>query len=134
MYFDPKAGGPYGGKLRMGPIWDLDQAWGRENGNQNFEGAGPGFTKESMDFYFQDLLSTTEYRTRFKSRWNAVKGPLRSELHAYIDAQSARLGTLSSYSFPNNYFGNNINVNNYTALKNTITARIQLLDSKFATW
>ncbi|MCL2042996.1 MAG: CotH kinase family protein [Treponema sp.] len=109
MHFDPSAGP--NGKLKMGPLWDFDQAW-----NNGQRGIHPGFMQKTP-FWYKELMgwefhsaSENDYRGIFRAdrldpyyvaqlklRWNAVRGALATELHAYIDAQNARFARLMSH-------------------------------------
>ena len=116
-YFDPKIG-----KLKMGPMWDLDQQW---QGSSVSRGCSPGFVGKTA-FWHKELLgweitgnngnsiSPGQPRTgvngnekdqyyvdRLKARWNEVSGQF-ADLHNYIDAQDRRFDRIKDFNNTNN--------------------------------
>ena len=144
IHYDPSIG-----KLKMGPIWDLDQGW-----NSGARGATPGFIRK-VPFWYKELLGwevtssngndlgsgteipnrkDTYYVSRLKSRWNEVKDQFSAELNQYIDAQETRFARLR------NNEGENYDRNpaspvgtdgNRAGLKNTISTMRNALDPVF---
>jgi hypothetical protein len=114
MYYDPNTG-----KLKMGPLWDLDNGWNT--------GESRNLVKNSP-FWYKEILGDQKdsyYIARFKTRWSAVKTQFNTELDPYIDATDARFSRITGYNYP---FGIGGNRTNY---KNTITERISRLDPTF---
>ena len=130
MYFDPAAG-----KLKMGPIWDLDQGW------QGSNGAAAGFVAKSPLWYKEVLGWTLSangsggpsgssdaskkdpyYVAALKARWAARKGDITAELGKFLDAQAVRLQRAQNYSGGNQS-------SQVTSLKNTISTRMNQVES-----
>jgi hypothetical protein len=130
MHFDPSIG-----KLKMGPIWDLDNAWNYNDGNAN-----PGFVRKAP-FWYKELLGwemyndsslggidradrkDAYYARRLKDRWEEVRTRFNAELDPYIDATNERFARLTPYSNqPINLGGNR------TDFKNRISNRRNNLD------
>ena len=114
MHYDPITG-----KLKMGPLWDLDKAF------QNDKNTRPGFMK-SINFWYGELLKDPYYVGRLKTRWNAVKGqfsPTGGDLSPYIDAQNTRFARITGYSNPISISGNRL------GWKTTITNNRNSLDT-----
>jgi hypothetical protein len=106
MHYDPSIQ-----KLKMGPIWDLDQAW-RDNPTGQF-GEHPGYVRKTP-FWYKELLGweitsasnnpnnganrfdrvDPYYVNRLQARWNAVKGQFSVELNGFVDKQDARFARL----------------------------------------
>ncbi len=76
-----------GEKLKMGPVWDFDLAFG------NFSKDVAGFdvwVSTSEDDYVGEtwsthLLQDPEFQKRFKARWEEVKDDLLNTAYSYID-------------------------------------------------
>jgi len=115
-YFDSKTE-----KFKMGPIWDLDQAW---QGAGASRGATPGFVRKTS-FWYKELLGwkvtghngvnvppgeetglkDPYYVNQLKNRWNEVSGRFNYELDAYIDAQDRRFSRITGFTNSNNANG-----------------------------
>ncbi|MCL2762308.1 MAG: CotH kinase family protein, partial [Treponema sp.] len=114
MHYDPRAG-----KLKMGPIWDLDGAWGSRDDGGPHRGAGPGFLINTpfwlKELFGRELTSMaggnlksnrarpgapqdTYYINRFKSRWNEVSSQFNAELDPFIDATNRRFNRVVGFS------------------------------------
>ena len=130
MHYDASTG-----KLKMGPVWDLDNGW---NGNDN--NADPGFIRKAP-FWYKELLGwemyndsglwgtdradrkDAYYASRLKSRWEAVRVQFNAELDPYINAVDARFSRITPYS--NQPVGLGGSRSNF---KNIITNRRNALD------
>jgi hypothetical protein len=128
-HYDPAIG-----KLKMGPIWDMDGAW--INGERN---ATPGFIRKTP-FWYKELLGWevtnsnlggTErperkdpyYISRLKARWGEVKSQFNTELNPYIEATNARFQKITGYS------NQPVSINgDRNGLKNTMTNMINALN------
>lgn len=85
---------PAGGKLKLGPVWDFDMAFGNHYGDiKNYDGF---CTTESTYQYISEnwmnyLMQYPAFTDRLTERWNEVKdGLLRTALHA-VDRYSFML-------------------------------------------
>ena len=128
MHYDPKIG-----KLKMGPIWDLDLAW-----NNGFVGATPGFLPKTA-FWLKELIgweitaagsgvslgtgiARPEYKddhyiSFLKNRWAAVRSQFNTELDSYIDSMNNRFSRVTGFSQSGVFAING----NRTGLKTIIT-------------
>ncbi|MBR2635049.1 MAG: CotH kinase family protein [Clostridia bacterium] len=90
-----------GEKVRMGPVWDFDLAFG------NFSKDVAGFNvwvSTSEDDYVGEtwsthLLEDPEFQERFKNRWNEMKNTLLSTAMTTIDENYARLSASADENF-----------------------------------
>ena len=66
-----------GGKLKMGPIWDFDLAFGSyfryEEGDWASEGYSDGYVGVTWMNY---LLKDPSFKAKLYTRWNEIKKPL----------------------------------------------------------
>jgi hypothetical protein len=137
MRYDPSVG-----KFKMGPIWDMDGAW-----IKNERQSTPGFLRK-IPFWLKEVMGwqvnsandmypgageekpdrkDPYYVASLKSRWGTVRNSLGTELNQYIDAQAARFGRITSY-------GNQpiiINQGKMNGLKGTISDMVYQLDYVF---
>lgn len=76
-----------GGKLKMGPVWDFNIAWGNDsrtpisatyNWAYNFNNYYP-YDMWLVHFWWSRLLSDSDFVTQVKSRWNELRGNQFSE-------------------------------------------------------
>ena len=116
MHFDSTIG-----KLKMGPLWDLDKAFQRGE-----RGANPGFIKDTR-FWSKELLKDPYYVSRLKARWAVVRTQFNTELDSYIDAQNTRFSRITGYNHPS---GMSIS-GNRTGLKATLTDMRGRMDTVF---
>ena len=85
---------PQGGKLRLGPVWDFDMAFGNHKGD--IKGYDGWCTTEATYNYVSEnwmtfLMKDESFAERFKARWNEVKdGLLETALFA-VDTYSSML-------------------------------------------
>lgn len=138
-------------KLKMGPIWDFNLAFGNADycngGDSNvwaytFNDRCPG-DFWFVPFWWDRLLEDPAFVTRLKERWNTLRSGVLSdtEILAKVDANVANLtdsgavasnfGTwpvFSTYVWPNNFVGNNYN-EEIGYLKQWIEARTLWLDN-----
>lgn len=85
-----------GGKLKMGPVWDFDLAFGnfsKDNPNYN-DWATIG--KNTKDAYITEnwctyLMADKSFRSRLRSRWFEVKDKLLSTANKSIDSNSKKI-------------------------------------------
>jgi hypothetical protein len=112
MYFDPKIG-----KLKMGPVWDLDNGW---------DTWPPANIVRDSPFWYKELLKDPYYVTRFKARWNVVRTQFRPELDGYIDATNARFQRITGYNNQPIWIDGG-----RTGFKNVITDRMNSLNPAF---
>ncbi|MCL2138860.1 MAG: CotH kinase family protein [Treponema sp.] len=140
MHYDPGIG-----KLKMGPIWDLDNGWNGNDGNANpgFTGKGPFWLKELMGWEMTGVFPegnsnssrrSSYYITLFKERWEAVKGLFNAELDEYIDMTAARFSRITSNYGGGNWPGAGAVNGGRTGFKSTLTNRRNALDPVFKGW
>lgn len=116
------------GKLKMGPIWDFNLAFGNANycegGTTNVWGYK--FNERcpedfwQVPFWWERLLEDPAYVEKLKSRWNTLRGSALSNgaISAKIDGYTTALTTsgavetnftawpvLGTYIWPNNFIG-----------------------------
>jgi subtilisin-like proprotein convertase family protein len=83
-----------GGKLRMGPVWDYDIAWGNADyfGGDNPSGYAYQFPSNTdgnqVPFWWSRLNQDPFFRNAVRCRWNQLRSNLLStaNLHAWIDS------------------------------------------------
>ncbi len=105
-----------GGKLKMGPIWDYDLAfgncecWGYQDATGYANVAGP----EGWTYWAPQLLKDPEFRRRYNERWDELRaGPFSdanltaliegsvAELEGAIQRNFVRWPILGKYIWPN---------------------------------
>lgn len=91
-----------GGKLKMGPIWDFDNAFG--NFWKDDKTYSTWATADSTSGYIWDnwmsyLINYPEFRMKFKARWDEVKYELREKLLESIDKGAANIERSAEYNF-----------------------------------
>ena len=85
-----------GGKLKMGPVWDFDLAFGNCNkDNQNYDD-WVTVGKNTEDAYVTEnwctyLMADTNFRNRLRNRWFEVKDKLLSTAMQSIDYNSQKI-------------------------------------------
>ena len=89
-----------GGKLKMGPIWDFDLAFGsyRRYTTDNWatvgsEGGYVGIT------WMNYLKKDKAFMDRFRARWNEIKEPLLEKALAAVDGMSALVTPSAKMNF-----------------------------------
>lgn len=139
------------GKLKMGPIWDFNLAFGNADycsGGETNVWAYKFNERCSSDFWqipfwWKRLLEDPNFVDQLKNRWNSLRGStfsegyIMSKIDTYndtlakagaIDTNFSKWNILGTYIWPNNFVGTNYNEEeNY--LKNWITDRLSWLDS-----
>ncbi len=138
-----------GGKLRMGPIWDYNLAFG--NVDYCLEGNSEGFVTSFnsvcpddfwlIPFWWSRLLSDPAFRVKLNQRWDELRaGPFKTEtILTYIDSvvtvldaaqerNFQRWPVLGEYVWPNYYVGETFE-QEVTWLKDWVVARLQWLDT-----
>lgn len=83
-----------GGKLRLGPVWDYDIAWGNADyyGGDNPAGYAYQFPSNTdgnqVPFWWSRLNQDPFFRNAARCRWNQLRSNLLStaNLHAWIDS------------------------------------------------
>ena len=138
------------GKLKMGPIWDFNLAFGNADycggGETNvwaykFNERCPGDFWQ-IPFWWEKLLQDPAFVSQLKERWNILRGGTFSEtsIIAKIDSYTNTLekagaidenfktwNILGVYLWPNNFVGNTYNEeNNY--LKDWMKDRLSWMD------
>lgn len=139
------------GKLKMGPIWDFNLAFG----NADYCGGGETnvwayrFNERCSDdfwqipFWWNRLLEDPVFVEQLKNRWNSLRGSVFSDgfvqakIDGYIDTLSKagsidanfmKWPILGTYVWPNNFVGTSyFEEKNY--LKDWISDRLTWLDS-----
>jgi len=89
MYID------VGGKLKLGPLWDLDNCAGNHNETVSANGH-PLYDSKSGWFYY--LFQFPEARAMLKSRWGTMKTAV-SGVNAFIDEQASALADAAALNF-----------------------------------
>jgi hypothetical protein len=85
---------PPSGKLFLGPLWDMNQAYGNAAYDADaMRAEGWRFQKARPDSWFTLLFDDPRFRARFAERYRALrKGPLSQEsLEAWLDAAVSKL-------------------------------------------
>jgi hypothetical protein len=137
MHYDPGIG-----KLKMGCLWDMDRAW-----SPNASGATAGFMRKTP-FWIKELTGwemtgggtslpgssrqdrkDPYYITRFKARWNEVRGTISTELGQYIDAQISRFNRISAYQ--GTLLSPGTNNAGFNTLKTNISNRVNSLTTEY---
>lgn len=137
-----------GGKLKMGPLWDFNIAFG--NSNYCDGELTTGWQKDfnntcqsgnMVPFWWNRLLQDTTFANKLKCRWEDKRsGPLHLDsiyntidsFATYLNAAQQRnfitWNTLGTYIWPNNYVGNTYQEEiNY--LKSWISFRLNWMDN-----
>ena len=98
-----------GGKLKIGPIWDHDLAYGNADycsGSEvdtwayQFGDVCPGDNWQ-VPFWWHRLLEDAQFRNDLRCRWNTLRGgPLSlTSLHSYCDSMATRLEEAQARNF-----------------------------------
>jgi hypothetical protein len=138
------------GKLKMGPIWDFNLAFG----NADYCSGGETnvwaykFNERCpndfwlIPFWWERLLQDPVFITQLKTRWHELRigsfseNSIMSKIDSYvnplvnaklIDKNFEKWTILGTYVWPNNFIGNTYNEEN-TYLKNWISDRLNWLD------
>ena len=137
-----------GGKLRIGPIWDYDLAFGNADYYQgakttdwqvNFREPSDGF---QIPFWWQKLMQDTSFTARIQSRWRELRRNVLdlARLHAVIDSIAQhvdeaqgrnfqRWRILGNYVWPNAYVGQTY-FDELNYLKSWVNLRILWMDAR----
>lgn len=126
-----------GGKLKMGPIWDFDIAFGNVNYNDNCHPEGLCIRIVSwFDRLFQDPAFATKAKERFMYFYNRLPDIMddinsnASYLRYSVMENNYKWGTLYNYTWPN-YDIWGCYQNEIQHLKNWIQQRFEWLKSEF---
>ena len=139
-------------KLKMGPIWDFNLAFGNANYCEGGETDVWAYKFNDrcpndfwlVPFWWKRLLEDENFVTKLKQRWNVLRGNTLSEgnimgkIDSNIDLLNdagaiqqnfAKWNVLGNYIWPNEFVGNTYDdETNY--LKNWITDRLSWLDTQ----
>lgn len=141
-----------GGKLKMGPLWDFNIAFGIGDycNGQDYRGWAKDFNNVcgedqwQIHFWWDRLWQDPAFRDRVARRWQALRQSTWSNerLFTPIDSISNLLGAakdrnfqrwkvLGTYVWPNSYIGNSYN-DEINFLKNWLANRLNWLDASMA--
>lgn len=109
-----------GGKLKMGPLWDYNLAFGNVDYHENSEIAPGWMYNDSYRMYwFRRLMSDPNFANRFQCRWTDLRADLLSDqsIITTIDSLATELAEaqqrnfkrwkiLGNYIWPNQFVGN----------------------------
>ncbi len=103
-----------GGKIRMGPVWDFDLAWGIYP-MDSFQ-----YEIEGRLFWFKVLLKDTVFENMLKCRWEYLREDIlkTTEIYSHIDSVSNIINQSAYYN----------NSQSIDQLKTWINDRIEWLD------
>ncbi|MEN8247778.1 MAG: CotH kinase family protein [Bacteroidota bacterium] len=131
-----------GGKLKMGPLWDFNLAFGNVNYHDNSQYA-PGwlYNDPGRVYWFRRLLSDPNFANRFQCRWNELRSDLLSNnnVNFLIDSLGTVLNesqvrnferwpVLGNYVWPNQFIGNTYG-EEITFMKTWLTDRLDWMDN-----
>jgi len=131
-----------GGKLKMGPLWDFNLAFGNVDYLQNSQTA-PGWTYNDgyRMFWFRRLMQDPKFAAKMKCRWTQVRstlmtnsyftGKIDSIANVLSQAQARnyqRWKILGTYVWPNQYVGQTY-ADETNFLKNWILERLAWMDA-----
>ena len=89
-----------GGKLKMGPIWDFDLAFGSyfryEEGDWASEGFSGGYVGIT---WINFLLKDSAFTSRLRARWNEIKERLLDQALNAVDHMSALIAPSAEFNF-----------------------------------
>lgn len=140
------------GRLKMGPIWDFNIAFGNANycGGSNTAGWAMNFNGVCPDhpahvpFWWDRLLQDSTFRKAASARWDELRKEILSDGHILATVDSLvnelrdaqvrnfqRWPILSTWVWPNSYVGGTYE-NEIKYLKTWITDRTRWLDKAFA--
>lgn len=93
---------PEGGKLKLGPVWDFDMAFGNHQGD--IRGYNGWCTTESTYTYITEnwvdyLMEYPSFTNRLKERWNEVKVGLLDTAMSAVDRYSEMLDGSQQQNF-----------------------------------
>jgi hypothetical protein len=137
-----------GGKLKIGPVWDFDLAFGNAdyyNGSSladwqvDFRVESDGF---QIPFWWQKLMKDSSFTARIYPRWQALRQTVLAtpHIHALIDSMAQevdeaqkrnfqRWPILGQYVWPNDYVGQTYS-EEVNHLKEWITLRTLWMDAR----
>lgn len=89
-----------GGKLKMGPIWDFDLAFGSFFRYQSEDWATVGESGGYVGVTWMNYLKEDEaFMTRFRARWNEIKEPLMNRAVSAVDRMGALVQPSAEMNF-----------------------------------
>ena len=141
------------GKLKMGPIWDFNLAFGNEARSQvegwiyRYNENNPG-DLWLVHFWWTKLMQDPQFRAAIKTRWNEVRGGALANtiITTRIDAWVAEMEAngalernfnrwpITGQPVPFNDLVGQTYEQDVMLLKNWINARISWMDSQIQSW
>jgi hypothetical protein len=91
-----------GGKLRLGPVWDFNQAYGNASYDEHSSlHSGWRVSRARPGSWFRRLFRDRAFRSRLRERYHALReGPLADEaMTGFLDAEAQRLREAASRNF-----------------------------------
>jgi subtilisin-like proprotein convertase family protein len=138
-----------GGKLKMGPVWDYDLAYGNANYCEAWDHTGFSFDFNTVcgddtwqiPFWWNRMMEDTLFQNNLRCRWENLK-PIVFDttiINQYLDSMAARLNEsqirnynqwpiIGTYVWPNYFIGNSYQAEVDT-LKWWIKQRFEWLDA-----
>ncbi|MGQ7869260.1 CotH kinase family protein [Sunxiuqinia sp. sy24] len=135
------------GKLKLGPIWDFNLAFGNANYHSGKSTSGFQYEANLVDdawqnqFWWPILFEDNAFRKKLKTRWISLRERELSDqrIHLVVDSLTNLLGdaqarnftkwpVLSTWVWPNAYVGNSYTAE-ITWLENWIQNRLKWLDT-----
>lgn len=138
-----------GGKLKMGPVWDYDLAYGNANYCQAWDPTGFSFDFNTIcggdswqvPFWWNRMMEDTLFQNNLRCRWENLKPVVfdTSIINNYLDSMAVRLDEsqirnytqwpiIGTYVWPNYYIANSYQAEVDT-LKWWIKQRFEWLDT-----
>ncbi len=130
------------GKLRAGPLWDLDLTYGNDLFMSGFDRSKTNvwqFQDGGNDGskFWRDLFKNSDYRCYFSKRWNeltATGQPLhRDSIHAFVDQTAALIGEAVSRDYQRWSITGSFS-ERITALKSFISDRITWMTANIGSY
>ena len=141
------------GKLRMGPIWDFNLAFGNDGRSSSFGWIYQYNTLYPNDlwlvhFWYPKLMQDPQFRAAIKARWNELKNSTLSpqnieskidEMVTTLDENGALTRNFEQWpvigeELPFNSFVGNSYAEEITYMKNWISERINWMNTKIQVW
>ena len=90
-----------GGRLKMGPIWDFDLAFGNFSKDGSYKrwaslGSEDGYVKTN---WMNHLMKDSDFMNKFKLRWNEVKERILNKALSSIDMMSELIDASQKLNF-----------------------------------
>lgn len=134
-----------GGKLKLGPVWDFNLAYGNANYDDGWKTEGWEVFYDNNSywrtpFWAMKLMDNSIFKNRFAKRWNELRSTVLSSnyLNTFIDSTTSdfeqarirnfeRWDVLDSLIWPNFYIGKTYE-DEINYLKNWLNNRIKWID------